>query len=142
MLSSQTYQIVTWHKFETTRDNLVKAHYKRNKKKGSEFNTLLDDFLKGLTIDPRPQDADCEPCPNKSNLPPDCEFRKMKWRGFPGLEGSARYGRLLYLVFENKKLVYPLWVYTHAEYGDLKARPPAKEIRQELTAAIRDALRR
>ncbi len=53
------------------------------------------------------------------------ELRKMKWNRLPGLQGAARYGRCIYLVFYQRKIVCPIWLYTHQEH---ESQPPYKEI--------------
>ncbi|MEO1208895.1 MAG: hypothetical protein AAFX78_05055 [Cyanobacteria bacterium J06638_20] len=53
----------------------------------------------------------------------------MRWANLPGLKGSAKYGRLLYVSFRAEQLIYLFWFYTHAEY---KGRPLEEEILRQL----------
>lgn len=138
MVGSAIYRIEPWTKLETSFGNLVKTHYKKkNRRKAlSEFQTLLADFLEGLKVDPRPSGSFRESLPKSSQIPEDCEFWKMRWRNLPGLHGPAAYGRLMYVIFESKKLVYPFWIYTHAAYSEPKSRPPDIEILKQLKGII------
>jgi hypothetical protein len=134
--NSSTYEVIRREKFEVTFERLCKSHYRKDKKSKESFVSLVNSFLESLKTQPRPPEALQEPIPARNCLPEGCEFRKMKWRSLPGLRGSAKYGRLLYMIFEDQKLVYPFWIYTHAEFGKPKSRPPAKEILKEIKDAV------
>lgn len=131
MVGSENYQIVPWKKFEISYDKLIKAHYKKDKKAREAFDDLLGDFLKELCLDPRPDRTQQQPSPGNSYAE-DFEFRKMRWRRLPGLRGAARFGRLLYIVCDSKRLIYPFWIYTHEEFGEPKNQPPSKDLAREI----------
>jgi hypothetical protein len=38
----------------------------------------------------------------------------------------------MYVVCDALRLVYVFWVYTHAEFSEPNARPPAKELKHEI----------
>jgi hypothetical protein len=60
------------------------------------------------------------------------EFRKKRWRRLPGLQGGARFGRLIFVVYHPKKIVNLVWIYTHAEFQEPKNRPPERDLKAEV----------
>ncbi|MGK7891501.1 MAG: hypothetical protein AB4042_19395 [Leptolyngbyaceae cyanobacterium] len=53
----------------------------------------------------------------------------------PGLQGASACGRLMYLVDRERRLVVPVWIYTHAEFD---GRPPDDRLSTELRDAMND----
>lgn len=128
----QGYQIRRLKKFERTYELLIKSHYRRDKKSRGEFENLINSFIEELENSECPEElGEKEPFPNKT-AQDDLDLRKKRWKKLPGLQGAARYGRLIFVVNKNLKIVYLVWIYTHAEYQEPKSRPPDKELMQEL----------
>ena len=129
---SSKYQIKRLGKFEGTYQALIKKHYRRDAKAREKFEYLVEDFVKEVENSPC---SDCvsdpEPFP-ASTAEQGFEFRKKRWRRLPGLQGAARFGRLLFVVYHPKKIVYLVWIYTHAEYQEPKSRPPDKDLEVEV----------
>ena len=129
---SNKYQIRRLGKFKDTYRALVKKHYRRDAKAKEKFEHLVENFLKEVEASPcSAHVSDPESFP-ASTAEQGFEFRKKRWRGLPGLQGAARYGRLLFVVYHPKKIVYLVWIYTHAEYQEPKSRPPDKELKFEV----------
>lgn len=130
------YQVRRWKKFEDTRKQLIKRHYKQKstKKYLPEFEQLVDGFLESLELDVCPPGASLEPFPKPNNFSEDIQFYKMHWRHLPGLSSSAEFGRAMYVFSESLQLIIPFWIYTHEDYGGNQARPPNKELLTTLKA--------
>lgn len=131
MAGSETYQIKRCQKFDSSYAHLVKRHYRRNKRELDKFEELIDEFVTGLATNPCPDDSSRESFPGNS-AGEGLELRKKRWQRLPGLQGSARYGRLFYIIDHIRKCVHLLWIYTHAEYGEPKSQPPQKELAREI----------
>ncbi|MBD2018779.1 hypothetical protein H6F43_01095 [Leptolyngbya sp. FACHB-36] len=138
MSGSEVYQVVRMRKFETSYESLIKHHYKRDKKSRAIFERLLEDFLAELCVNPRPNNADLQAFPANSREE-GFEFWKKRWSSLPGLRGAAKFGRLLYVVCEPKRLVYLFWIYTHEEYGEPRSQPPAKDLSREIDSIVEDS---
>ena len=129
---SNKYKIRRLGKFEDTYRALVKRHYRRDAKAKEKFEYLVEEFVKEAENNPCSNCvSDPEPFPG-STAEQGFEFRKKRWRRLPGLQGAARFGRLLFVVYHPKKIVYLVWIYTHAEYQESKSRPPDKELKFEV----------
>jgi hypothetical protein len=129
---SNNYQIRRLGKFEITYQGLIKKHYRRDARAKEQFEQLVEDLVKEAESNPC---LDCvsdpEPFP-AGTAQQGFEFRKKRWRRLPGLQGAARFGRLLFVVHHPKKIVFLVWIYTHAEYQEPKSRPPDKELKIEV----------
>lgn len=138
---SANYQIKRLAKFDTTYKALVKKHYRRDAKAKAEFEQLIEDFVsKELTVNPCSDSvSNPEPFPSDTSEQ-DFEFRKKRWRRLPGLRGAARFGRLLFVVYHPKRMVYLIWIYTHAEYQEPNSRPPDKELKVEVNLVKQEVL--
>jgi hypothetical protein len=66
--------------------------------------------------------------------------QKKRWRRLPNLQGAARFGRLIYLVCIPKKIVYLIWIFTHAEFQEPYSQPPAKDLAMEVESAMQESL--
>lgn len=130
------YRVQRWKKFEDTRKQLIKNHYKQKSTKRylAEFNQLIDEFLESLKVSPCPLGSSFEGWPKPYSYPEGTRFYKMHWRHLPGLSSSAAFGRAMYVVSEPLKLIVPFWIYTHEEYGGNQSRPPNKELLTTLKA--------
>lgn len=53
----------------------------------------------------------------------------------PRLRGAAGEGRLIYLIDQQRRIVYPVWIYTHDEFAK---RPPEREMRRLLKSVLQD----
>lgn len=125
--STADYQILESRKFEITKENLIKKHYKKNRQGKADFEKIIQDFHDSLRNNPAPQGS--VSVPNFStrfkSFPDAPELRKMKWSRLPSLQGAARYGRCLYLVFYQRRIICPIWLYTHQEY---ESQPPSQDM--------------
>lgn len=130
---SNSYQVRRVPRFDRSYDALIKKHYRRNKKAKQEFEQIVKDFIKEVEdISCLDRISDLEPFPSKT-AEAGFEFRKKRWRRLPGLEGSARFCRLIFLVCHPKKRLYLIWIYTHAEFSEPNSRPPDKDLRDEIS---------
>jgi hypothetical protein len=127
---SDIYQIKILDRYERAYEKILKKHYKRKNKEKEQFEELIQEYIEKLKNNPI-EDSDLEPFP-KGSAHPDLEFRKKRWRRLPGLEGAARYGRLLFLISHTQKIVYLVWIYTHVEFQEPNSRPPDKELTLEI----------
>jgi len=71
----------------------------------------------------------------KGSYRENLEFRKIRF-SLPDLRGQARYGRLMYVVYEPQCTVYLMWIYTHGTKN--KTRPPDQDLKQEFSIIIKD----
>lgn len=137
---SNNYQIRLLPKFEITYKALLKKHYRKDRKGAEEFKQLVEDLIEELKINPCSDlIADLLAFPSNT-AEQGFEFRKKRWRRLPKLKGAARFGRLIYLVCLPKKIVYLIWIYTHAEYQDPYPQPPAKDLAVEVNSAMQESL--
>ena len=137
MTGSESYEVIRTTRFNTSYEQLLKTHYRKDKKKRAEFENLVLGFLEELQQNPRPEGTNLEPCPN--NVAEEgFEFRKKRWKSLPGLNGSARFGRLLYVISTFQNRIYAFWIYTHKEFSEPKGRPPEKELANEIRAIKRE----
>lgn len=137
MNGSQLYQIKFLQKFEKTYKELIKKHYKKNKKAQKEFCNLIQNFLENQAFLENPSSQDFS---DSLNFPSDTaeegfEFRKKRWRRLPSLQGAARFGRLIFLIYHPRKIVYLVWIYTHAEFQKPKSQPPDKDLKRQINLA-------
>lgn len=134
------YQIRRLAKFETSYADLLKKHYRKDKKGREEFIKLVEDYIGELESSP------CSDCVSDEEIfpadtaDPDFDFRKKRWRNLPRLQGCAKFGRLMFVVYHPQKIVYLVWIYTHAEYQKPKSRPPEKDLKVQVNDAKRAAL--
>jgi hypothetical protein len=136
----KNYQIRNLRKFEITYKNLIKTHYRKNKQDRALFEEMFLNYLDNLENDPLSEDT----CPGEQFPNGTAEegyyLRKKRWRNLPGLEGGARFGRLIFLVCKLQRVVYLLWIYTHADHSDQKSRPPDKELAALISEAKEKAV--
>jgi hypothetical protein len=85
-------------------------------------------YLAELENDPLSKDISDEEGSPDGIADEQYPLRKKRWRNLPGLEGVARFGRLIFVVCKVQKVVYLLWIYTHADHSDKKSRPSDKEL--------------
>ena len=135
MSGSAIYQIKRSTKFETSYSSLVKTHYRKNRQGIKDFEGNFKKYLKTLREDPY-RDSDREPFP-ANTYHSGFELRKKRWKRLPGLDGTARLGRLIFMIHESSKTVYLLWIYTHAEF---EKRPPASELSGEVKYAQQETV--
>lgn len=128
---STSYQIKPLKKFEKTFQALIKTHYRKDKEARSEFEALIASFVQQLANEPCCHSAERMAFPGQWQ-PEGWELRKQRWRRLPGLRGQAAFGRLIYVVCHPEKMIYLVWLYTHAEFGKPKSQPPSKELNRVL----------
>lgn len=137
---SNKYRIRKLNKFETSHQALIKKHYRKDTKGKKEFVALIEDYERQIEVDPCSNCvSDPEPFPSNT-AGQDLEFRKKRWPRLPRLQGAARFGRLLFIVCRSKRIVYLIWVYTHAEFQEPKSRPPDKELKAEINFVKQELL--
>lgn len=120
------------NRYESTLSNLIKKHYKRERKGKEKFKEQLDEFYDDLLISPHDTRVG-----KSEKFPKDCHkekiyLKKRRWCRLPGLNGESSKGRIIYLIDERFKIVTLLWAYTHREY---KLRPPENELKEEIEKA-------
>ncbi|MDL5048348.1 hypothetical protein QQ054_20270 [Oscillatoria amoena NRMC-F 0135] len=116
---------------------MIKKHYRKNTQAKQELEELIDNYLLQLEVNPCSSTVSDDEGFPKGTAESDFEFRKKRWRRLPGLQGAARYGRLLFVVCHPKKIVYLVWIYTHAEF---ELRPPDKELKEQINFAKQESL--
>lgn len=128
-MDSVQYDLVLSDKFNSSLEQLLKAHYRRDKKAYRAFIDLLENFKKEVVENfeigaPMPF-----PCRDPIN---NCQLRKQRWQKLPGLSGGSKRGRLIYLVDTERKIITFVWIYTHEEF---KTQPPDRELHKVITSA-------
>jgi hypothetical protein len=126
---------VTWTSFNRDQNQLLKAHYRKDKKSRYVFEQLVESYLDQITAAPYVESVqyltirggiENESFP-KNAQQEGFNFRKVRFL-MPGLTKLARYGRLMYVVYDAEFLIFPISIYTHLEYPK---RPPDKELKHE-----------
>lgn len=95
--------------------------------------TLLNQLelvIGGLAIEQRPTSSRQEPCPKKIIIPPLCEFRKLEFSISTGAAGQIR---LMYLINIDRRIIKPIFVYSHKQFAK---RPSDSEMRDFMQAAF------
>ncbi len=133
MTGSDVYQTKPLSNFETSYRKLVKKHYRKNHQAREEFIDLVGGFLRLMRSSPRLPHAvgHLEPWP-PGTAEKGFELWKMHF-DMPGIKGAAGEGRLVYLIAEEERIVYPIWIYTHDEFDK---RPPEREMGRLLKSAM------
>jgi len=128
---SSNYQIKRLRKFDSTFQQVVKKHYRKDKKNLKRFIETVERHIElELAVEPCDTSvSDAEPFP-KTSAVEGFELRKKRWRNLPGLQGKSKYGRLIFLVDKAAMIVYLVWFYTHAEFP---SRPPDKSLKIEIS---------
>lgn len=121
-----SYRLRSSKKFDTTFQSVIKKHYRKDKKNRQAFKSLIQRYVEvELTANPCGNEiSDAEPFPDNSYRQ-NCQLRKKRWRNLPVLRGKSKYGRLIFLVDTQTKIVHLLWLYTHSEFPK---RPPEKAL--------------
>lgn len=134
MSGSPAFAIQRTEGFDQSLRAILREHYKKDPKGEAAFIELLGKMLMALTATPRPGPSRPEPWP-RTGTPPatdKAEFRKVTFN-MPGLSGSAREGRLMYLVSRTESWIRPVIVYTHKQF---EGRPSEKSLDQLVQDAI------
>jgi hypothetical protein len=136
------YQIKRLPKFDKSYKDLIKKHYRKNKKGEQEFSNLVQEFLDNQEFLTNPSSDEFS---DSLNFPSNTaeegfEFRKKRWRRLPYLQGASRFGRLIFLIYHPKKVIYLVWFYTHAEFQKPQSQPPDKELKQQINLAKEDII--
>lgn len=129
------YQVKRSQSFERTYDALIKKHYHKNRQALDKFKKLIEEYENDVAKSPcSPEVSNPEPYPHGTSED-GYELRKKRWTRLPGLDGSARFGRLIFLVYHPKKIIYFIWIYTHAQYSEPNSRPPDPELKNKIDSA-------
>ena len=130
MSGCKTYRIELLQRYEDSFEKLIAEHYRRNNKGKKKFEDLITAYINNeLRIKPLDNNtSDSETFPPKS-AKEGYFFRKKRWRNLPDLQGSEKWGRLIYVVAPSECVVYLVWIYTHKQY---ERRPPDSSLKQDL----------
>lgn len=133
MTGSGAYQTKPLNNFTTSYAKLVKKHYRKKRKDREGFEKLIEGFLRIMRSSPEPPAhlGHSEPWPHGA-AEEGFDLRKLHF-DMPGIRGAAGEGRLMYLIAEEERVVYLVWIYTHDEF---EKRPPEREIRRLLQGII------
>lgn len=136
----EAYQIKPLTRFEISYKQIIKKHYRKDQRARDAFEEMVDSYISQLQETPSSNDiSDDEGFP-KGEYSQDFEFRKIRF-SLPGLRGQAKYGRLMYVVYKPKCLVYLMWIYTHEEFGGknkTNKRPPDPDLKREFNLIKED----
>jgi hypothetical protein len=133
---SDNYCIEKLPKFERTFSDLIKRHYRRNKTDRCNFEELVNSYIENeLKLNPCSNEVSDSLSFLAGTAEQGFEFRKKRWRNLPGLRGSAKFGRLIFLVYHPLKRIYLIWIYTHEEFQEPHSQPPAKELKEQVNIA-------
>lgn len=130
MSGCAAYEVLRSDNFEKTFAQLVNRHYSTDPKSRAEFEELVIVFWAELQTAPRaivgasPEEWP----PGRQTSKGGFDFYKIRFH-MPGLRGSAKMGRLMYLIHDATCTVRVLWIYTHDEFH---SRPPDVDLRDEL----------
>lgn len=124
------YRIVALEAFLSSVRRVMESHYSTDtasKRKfvnhlATEWETIARNPLGVIGASPEPWP------PGKTNSRNGFDLYKLRFY-MPGLRGSARRGRFMYLVHDASCSVFAIWLYTHEEFD---RRPPAGDLRDEL----------
>ncbi len=111
--------------FERTFKKLAKS-----KVYGNNFSNTIVAILKDLVHEVYPRSSRDEPLPGGINIPNEWTLHKLEIKIGQGASGQVR---LIYLVNEGKRIIKPLWLYSHEQF---KKRPPDKELRSVIMNVI------
>ncbi len=126
-----SFTIKHTEKFRISLKKLIKSHYKKDKKGGKEFMSLINWFIDSCEVDYEVEGSKPEPFP-KGTAQEKEQLRKWYF-DMPKLDGSASLGRLIYLVRIEAEEVDLLWVYTHR---DFEGRPPESELKKNVLSYL------
>jgi hypothetical protein len=134
----KTYRVVPTEAFVDSYRLLRDGYYSRL---GEADNRLLTDtvaaFLATLGVNPRPGQSSPEPWPGRQPKTSSEGFDCRKIRFYlPGLRGSARMGRIVYLVHEASCTIDVVWIYNHEQFD---RRPSDAELKRAFRHAIAEA---
>ncbi|NEQ72935.1 MAG: type II toxin-antitoxin system RelE/ParE family toxin [Okeania sp. SIO2C9] len=121
MTGSNLFLIKKNTNFENSFKKLVKTYKSKSEKQ--KFTQDISIYLNKLIIDPYPPQARAEPLPKGLELPDECQFYKLLLTIGKGTSGKIR---LMYLVYEMKRVINPLWIYNHQQF---EKRPPDRDIK-------------
>lgn len=104
--------------FERTFKKLTKS-----KAYGKDFSDKIVEILKDLLHEVYPRSSRDEPLPRGISIPNEWTLHKLEIKIGQGASGQVR---LIYLVNEGKRIIRPLWIYSHEQF---KKRPPDQELK-------------
>lgn len=129
--NSTEYKIKLTKSFKTAYKKFTKIHYKKDAKGKQAFDDLIKDYVRLLSIDPKPPDENAKMFSqsiNKIRREPfnsqvfleHWDFRKLYFT-CPRLQGASALGRIMYVIDESISTVFLMTVYNHQQYAK---RPP------------------
>jgi hypothetical protein len=109
-------------------DNFERTFKRLGKSKAYDknFPNTIAAILKGLMNEVYPVSSRDEPLPGGLDIPKEWTFHKLEIKMAQGASGQVR---LIYLVNEGKRIIRPLWLYSHEQF---RKRPPDKELRSTI----------
>lgn len=120
MSGSSDFHLELGHKFQDSVEALHRATYGRSNKNGiAEFNNLVGKLLHSLLEWPRVLRVRQEPFPSdigEGVTGAGWTFHKLEF-STPRVGGSARHGRLMFMVHKDDRLIVAIAVYTHAQFA-------------------------
>ncbi len=117
--------------FEKELQTFLDKNYKDNKNGRELFAGELSNIIQNLIQNPRCSASGLEPWPRKS-YNPEFEFRKYRFNS-PVLSGSAKKGRLDYMLDLKEKRIILLTIYTHKQE---KGRPDNTKLKNLIKKEI------
>jgi hypothetical protein len=112
-------------------EKFIKINYNKNKPDAERFKELLIEIKNEIIKNPLCPKSFSEPWPDGSHNSV-YELRKYFFN-VPGLKGSSREGRLMYLYCREKRTVNLLMLYTHKQYEKRPDNKLLKSLLEEVT---------
>ncbi|WP_099065839.1 hypothetical protein [Nostoc linckia] len=127
MTGCEAYQMRRLERFDISLKKLIKSHYRKNERARNSFLELVEHYIDKLRENPSSNSFSEDEGFPKGSHQPDFKFRKIKFRT-PELDGAAGQCRFMYVVYDARRIVYLLWIYTHE---DFPKRPSDDDLRRE-----------
>ncbi|NET43799.1 hypothetical protein [Okeania sp. SIO2B3] len=128
MTGSTLFSIEKTTNFKQTFKKLVKTYKSKSQKE--EFIQVITKCLEELIINPYLPQARPEALPNGQKLPNECQFYKLALTIAKGASGKIR---LMYLVYEKKRVINPFWIYSHQQF---EKRPPDRVLKDVIQETL------
>ncbi len=127
MTGSLPYSLKSLDNFESSFKKLGKSYKSKTQREG--FITVIEQAIENLTTNPYPTDSRSEPLIGIA-FPSSFRFCKLVIVVAKGASGQIR---LMYLVNEESKEIFLLWIYSHEMFAK---RPPDKDLRNLIKTVL------
>jgi mRNA-degrading endonuclease RelE of RelBE toxin-antitoxin system len=124
---SLPYSLKSLDNFESSFKKLGKSYKSKTQREG--FITVIEQAIENLTTNPYPTDSRSEPLSGIA-FPSSFRFCKLVIVVAKGASGQIR---LMYLVNEESKEIFLLWIYSHEMFAK---RPPDKDLRNLIKTVL------